>query len=73
MRDQVAIEALGVPVVMVVTGVLEAMARATARAHGLPGLRLVVVDGLLYGQPRERIAAIAAPFAPAVEAGLLDG
>lgn len=71
MRDQLAIEALGVPAVLLVTGVLVEMARSTARRFGLPGLGIVETTGLLYGLSRERIAEAAAPVAPGVAAALL--
>jgi hypothetical protein len=52
-------EATGIPAVVVVTEVFVNLACTAARAHGLPGMRLVALPHPLESRPEAEVRAIA--------------
>jgi hypothetical protein len=71
-RDAVAAEAHGLPVLLLVTRGVATLARETARVNGLPNLNVLAVDRGLVGLSRAEIAEAAGALEGTIVGALVD-
>ena len=73
MRDGIELARRGIPAVALITDAFWPQAEFVARAAGMPGAPRVRIPHPVAGTGRERMAAIADEFRPAILAGLAGG
>ena len=73
MRDGIELARRGVPAVALITEAFWPQAEFVARAAGMPGAPRVRLPHPVAGSGRDRMAAVAREFRPAILAGLAGG